>query len=403
MSTLVYTASPHTDTNVLSLLSLQRSRIESFGRQLEQQALDRQQATLALLQAFGGMLSDLSQGSTDSLRITPPASVADEHALPASYYANTGTSPGELANTLRFPLSLTPRASLQQPQAARSAAQRVHPMSSVFGSPLRAVSNLSHSQLGQDLCILRLLMPFLHIAPRVLEVGAYDGDKMSNTRVFEALGWEVAHVEGDKHNFTQLCKNRPNCANVHALVSDAHKVQRVARAGTCTSICATSSEYARGKAAQAVELASKAEQEHSSETTLLAHAGSYETVTRTTQSVLQQLYGWDTLGSAQSARTTASTESAVQIGVAFIDVEGHEFEVLRGIDWAYTSIQVLCVEFSYDSEADTARSFKLDRYIQSLGFVPVQEFMFVRLAKYRASGTRNRDKLYVHRSVKSRY
>lgn len=56
------------------------------------------------------------------------------------------------------------------------------------------------------------------------EMGAIDGIMYNNTKFFEdTLGWKGLLVEGNPLAYTQLVKNRPNCALMNAVVSNSNK------------------------------------------------------------------------------------------------------------------------------------------------------------------------------------
>jgi FkbM family methyltransferase len=71
------------------------------------------------------------------------------------------------------------------------------------------VYNMSYSQIGQDLQVLKMYNNKKN--GFFIEIGASDGIELSNTYLLEKLyNWKGICVEPIPKRFEQLCKNRPN-------------------------------------------------------------------------------------------------------------------------------------------------------------------------------------------------
>jgi hypothetical protein len=68
---------------------------------------------------------------------------------------------------------------------------------------------MSHSQLGQDLAVLKAFKDKTN--GFFIEIGASDGMELSNTYLLETkYNWKGICVEPIPRRFELLCKNRPN-------------------------------------------------------------------------------------------------------------------------------------------------------------------------------------------------
>jgi FkbM family methyltransferase len=238
----------------------------------------------------------------------------------------------------------------------------------------------SASQVDQEAYILDHVMPILPVertwlfvgdasatrdarCPMVFEIGAFDGLRLSNTLVFEGCGYNVVHIEGNPASFEELQRNRPRCRNVRALCSDHEGETTLTIAGSCSGIESTLTGYSREKKLKK-----------------FSNAKDVVLPLRRTQDVIDAVL---------------ETHGEQTIDVAFLDVEGHEVEVLNGLDWARTSPSCWCVEFCETSTPSRLR--QIDDMLVSRGYLCVHEFAFGVTAEHR--GSKSCDRLYVHRSL----
>jgi hypothetical protein len=93
------------------------------------------------------------------------------------------------------------------------------------------MKSYSHPATKQDLWVLeRRAIPGTFI-----ELGAYDGERHSNTKLLEQKGWHGILVEGHQP-FAALCqKNRPNTKVVNKFIGDGWK-HKVAVGGQYTGL-----------------------------------------------------------------------------------------------------------------------------------------------------------------------
>ena len=239
----------------------------------------------------------------------------------------------------------------------------------------------SASQVGQEIYILDHVIPLLVVASSsssstmiVLEIGAFDGLHLSNTLVFERrlCSFKVVHIEGNPIAFEKLQKNRPRCHNVCALCSNnrtPHHCYRVFTvAGSCSGIESTLTGYSREK----------------KKLKKFADAKDLLLPLRRTQDVIDAV--------------VLEHDNKRKIDVAFLDVEGHELEVLNGLDWtsSYLLPSCWCVEFCEASDPDRLRQVD-DILVNRGGYLCVHEFSFGDTTEHR--GSKSCDRLYLHHSL----
>jgi len=153
------------------------------------------------------------------------------------------------------------------------------------------------AQNGED----RILMQ--HFADKksgvCVEVGAYDGVDMSNTYVFEKLGWKCLLVEADPE-MAEICRqNRPAATVVNCAVVPP---------GSPSRVSFQVSEDVKGMSSIALD--------NSSRRRITGHAGRLAIREITT--------------SARTLDTILEASNCTQIDFISIDVEGHELGVLEG-------------------------------------------------------------------------
>eukprot|EP01083_Nonionella_stella_P281292 957107_1 len=85
----------------------------------------------------------------------------------------------------------------------------------------KKILNKTYSQKNQDRGMYYRYFQNMDSPGTFIELGANDGTSMSNTKLYEdALGWSGLCIEGDPVLFKSLKQNRPNCTNVHAIITD---------------------------------------------------------------------------------------------------------------------------------------------------------------------------------------
>lgn len=148
-----------------------------------------------------------------------------------------------------------------------------------------------------------------------VEVGAYDGIDMSNTYLFEKLGWKCLLVEADPE-MAQICqRNRPAATVVSCAVVPP---------GSPSQVCFRVSEDVKGMSSLGLDASSR-----------------------------RRITGYTGRLAIREITTTARTLDAILeeskctvIDFMSIDVEGHELGVLEGFDITRWKPQVVLVERS---------------------------------------------------------
>ncbi|MEM8836217.1 MAG: FkbM family methyltransferase [Planctomycetota bacterium] len=208
---------------------------------------------------------------------------------------------------------------------------------------------------GEDLVLFDLLRPLRDGATpgTFLEVGAYDGVRYSVTWIFEAIGWSGVLIEPIEHHAERCRASRPHSKVFHAALgapggppsTTFTLLEPSENADTDTASFATTHETHRFKMRRSIVRASR----------------SVEVPLRTMTDVLEEAF-----------------ETPRSIDLAVIDVEGGEFDLLRGFDLdrfpprvllvedltagGDTSVRDLLIASGYESVARIARN---DLYIRS--------------------------------------
>lgn len=141
----------------------------------------------------------------------------------------------------------------------------------------------------------------------VVEIGALDGLKMSNSYYFEyALNWTSVLIEALPYNYDRLVPNRPQAKKVHAAMCDGNDVEFVIGRTDATSGIAAS----MGK----------------------KHTRKWATTERIRVP-------------CRTFRSVFEEHGVRHINVFFLDVEGGEYFALRTMDWE-VSVDVWVIEFN---------------------------------------------------------
>jgi FkbM family methyltransferase len=165
-----------------------------------------------------------------------------------------------------------------------------------------------------------------------VEVGAYDGVDMSNTYLFEKLGWKCLLVEADPE-MAEICRrNRPAATVVNCAVVSP---------GSPSNVCFQISEDVKGMSSIALD--------DSSRRRITGYMGrlairEITTPARTLDAILEE-------------------SKCAAIDFISIDVEGHEQGVLEGFDIARWKPYVVLVE-----RTNIFPVWKILRYFDKAGY-----------------------------------
>lgn len=201
-----------------------------------------------------------------------------------------------------------------------------------------------YSQIGAD-----LVAYILHNGKKngfYVDIGAHNGIDISNTYLFEQLGWNGICVEASLDTYAQLRKNRKcDCYNLAVFSKNIGK----------TTIITTKS----ASALNTLEI--NATDKHKS--IMLSRSAeeldSCEVQTATFNEIM------------------AHYPKITHIDFMSLDVEGGEFEVLKGIDFTKYTFSVMAIEHNYINQAiDKIKNFLEDKGYKIL-FFNAQDFFFV--------------------------
>lgn len=195
-----------------------------------------------------------------------------------------------------------------------------------------------HSQHGEDFLAWKL---FRKQNPQTLfyvEVGALDGKRFSNTYTLEQLGWKGVCIEAHPEYYQYTKNNRPNAITIHAACSNTdadHITFHANDRGTLSAV------------------------EPLNETLLNDRFANY-------------FNGYEPIQVPARTLTTMLDDSKApsDIAVLSIDVEGHEMQVLQGIDFNRYNFRLIFIEAMEDEEAATTEAFLLGRgyhYARKIG------------------------------------
>lgn len=167
-----------------------------------------------------------------------------------------------------------------------------------------------------------------------VEIGANDGLHMSNSWFFEkTLGWKGICVEANPSVFKALKINRPGCTNVNALVG--------VKNGTAAASAPFISFYRTRE---------KAKVANDWETGLSGIEGSNNETLRnlaTAQAFAHRAKGLEVRRDMLPIRTFAdifAENNISQIDFMSLDVEGHELDVLRSINFSKVRVRIIATE-----------------------------------------------------------
>jgi FkbM family methyltransferase len=174
--------------------------------------------------------------------------------------------------------------------------------------PNRAVMTF-YGQKQEDRIAYQFLkrLPESQLKKTFLDVGAYDGKHLSNTLLFEELGWRGICIEADEHAFRALRENR-KCICVNSACAE--------KEGTVDFY----TEPNRPIGTTNAEAAEK-----------LKAGGHFQSTEKKRIP-------------ATTVNKILETHGMVEIDFVSIDVAGAEVQVLRGFDLMRTKPKLVCIE-----------------------------------------------------------
>lgn len=189
-----------------------------------------------------------------------------------------------------------------------------------------------YSQVGQDEYIHKNIFPHKKDGI-VIDIGANDGVKFSNSLKFEQLGWKCICVEPLPRAYEELKKNR-SCICIQGCISDQEGIDQFLEIkGGCEMLSGLTSKY---------------DPRHVSRITYEVHQNraSYEIIPVICYKLNAVLDAYD----------------IHHVDILSLDVEGGELGILKSIDFDRFSIDVICVEDNYNDP-------ELREFLTQKGFV----------------------------------
>ena len=178
----------------------------------------------------------------------------------------------------------------------------------------------AYSQCDQDLVVLGIFAKNKLSKGRYIDIGAHDGVSLSNTKIFEEIGWDGVCIEPNPDVFKLLMKNRRSI-NLNVAISDKN--------GTADFIKINGkSEMLSGIADFMSESHEKRIKSENSQ-----NGGDSEKIVVKTRNIMGIIDEYFT---------------DRHIDFMSIDVEGGEFKILKSIDFEKYVIDLLVVEKNYD-------------------------------------------------------
>lgn len=213
-----------------------------------------------------------------------------------------------------------------------------------------AFSNLhrhpkSYSQLGADLVAYAL-----HKGKKdgfYVDIGANDGVSISNTLLFESLGWQGFCVEANPKTFQQLRKNRKcDCYNLAVFSKNVGKMKMAtSNASALDSLEINLTDNHRNR---------------------MQYEGGRN----------EELQYVD-VQSATFDEIMINYPSITHIDFMSIDIEGGELEALQGIDFDKYTFSLMAIEHNYVTEASENIIALLESKGYKLLFFNAWDFFFV--------------------------
>lgn len=226
---------------------------------------------------------------------------------------------------------------------------------SILGNFTMRLKRESHSQLGQDLLVMRLM----DYRPGVfIDIGAYDGDKLSNSFMLEKRGWTGICIEPNPEMFQKLSKIRQSF-NVHAAIYKENKDE----------IVLLKPEASSGGDPTVDMLAGIPEEMDPRHLERLRKSGtlkSFKVPARTLDSVYEEFR-------RKFTRPRIWIPQPEEIDYISIDVEGAELAILESIDFDKIRTKIWTIENNFPgSEAHK----KMTEILTKAGYVPLPSWTY---------------------------
>jgi len=204
--------------------------------------------------------------------------------------------------------------------------------SPLFVHELEAVDEVYYSQVGQDEFILKNIFPD-KIDGVIIDIGANDGVKFSNSLKFEQRGWQCICIEPLPRAFNELIKNR-SCVCIQGCISDKEGTDQFLQInGACEMLSGLTLKYDPRHVSR---IAYEVDQ----------NRDSYEVIPVMCYKLNSILDAYD----------------IKHVDILSLDTEGGELDILKSIDNIEQIVDVICVEDNYNDP-------KLVEILTEKGFV----------------------------------
>lgn len=188
----------------------------------------------------------------------------------------------------------------------------------------------SHSGTGEDLVIDQILGNKKE--GFYIDVGAYDPNRLSNTKRFYLRGWKGINIEPDYNNYKKFTSSRKRDINLNIGIGEQKKNSIFFK--FFPSTLSTFSPYSANQ--------------YIKEGFQLVETINIEVVT------------------LKSIFTTYCINKIVDF--ITIDTEGSELEILQSNDWKKFRPRVICIEAILPSGKKTKRDTKIEKFLLSKGY-----------------------------------
>jgi FkbM family methyltransferase len=193
---------------------------------------------------------------------------------------------------------------------------------------------ISYSQHADDYIAWQLLDKKLN--GTVVEVGAFDGEHLSNSKSLEDLGWKSINIEPSPDVFQYLISNRPNAINLNMAIVGDKSIKEIdfyaEELGVLSGCIVDEEDLKRRYNNRGIEYKAPLKM---------------KVAAKTLNQILEE-------------------HNCKDVDVLSIDVEGFELEVLKGLDLNKNNVKLLIIEANND---------KIKKQILDL-FKSHKEFMF---------------------------
>jgi hypothetical protein len=194
-------------------------------------------------------------------------------------------------------------------------------------------ANISFSQFGEDLIIIRFLRKLDPSKGIYVDCGSFDPVAISNTLLLHKKGYKGINIDLDRDKIDKFDRYRPEDYNVVAALSNSKtKLKLLRYAGRATN--------------RIVDLESTDTESIIGETPISAEI--IETCTMT-----------ETIDSSPFAN--------YEIHYLNVDCEGHDLNVLMGLDFSRYAPKIVSVEVHSEPTQDVIQEFLIDRGYRLVG------------------------------------